>query len=100
MAGVTALPPADRCEAADYHSPVPLRYTWHLIVPAECGGLAEAPNLVQLCDSCRASVRLLTWQIANGGVRVYRPNARQLAYARLGHAGAVAAGRARDIPAP
>jgi hypothetical protein len=89
---------ATTCQAARYHSPKPLRFVWHHIFPLACGGRTEVTNLVQVCDSCHASVHLMMWQIANGGLVVDRPNAAQLTLARQGWQAAEAAGRAADIP--
>lgn len=87
-----------RCSAATYHSPKPLRYVWHLILPAVCGGTYDPSNMVELCDGCRASVMVLMGQIAAGRVTVDRPNRRQLALARQGFRLAEEAGRTGDIP--
>lgn len=91
---------ADRCDAARYHSPVPLRFVWHLILPADCGGTLDTANLVPLCDNCRASVLLMLAQITHGGLRVNRPNAGQLALARRGYILATTAGTLAKIPRP
>ena len=52
---------ASHCEASGTHSPVPLRYVWHHVQPHDAGGLTEASNLVQVCDSCHYTIHRLMW---------------------------------------
>jgi hypothetical protein len=89
---------AASCAAAVYHSPHPLRFVWHHILPEACGGLTQPGNLVSLCDSCHYSVHILLWQLANGGLAVPRPNWVQLRLARQGLVLAEDAGTAGKIP--
>jgi len=89
---------ASRCDAAGSHSPVPLRHVWHHIQPHEAGGLTEAENLVQCCDTCHYSIHRLMWQLAQGLAMDPPPRRSILALARQGYAACVAAGTVDRIP--
>lgn len=43
---------ATNCRVSANHSPVPLRFVWHHILPQVCGGQSVPENLANLCDNC------------------------------------------------
>jgi HNH endonuclease len=102
----TSLPglgPAAMCQASGSHDPLPLRFVWHHVQPAEAGGLTVASNLVQLCDSCHYSVHRLLWHLAqnelHGPVPLGPvPRRVQLALALTGFSKCMAAGTVAQIP--
>jgi hypothetical protein len=91
--------PATGCYVASVasHRPTPLRFIWHHVQPQEAGGLTEAANLIQLCDSCHYTIHRLMWYMAHSEPlpKVHR---NQLMYATKGYAACVAAGTISKIP--
>lgn len=88
---------ASQCVAAHTHSPRPLRFVWHHILPQACGGLTTTDNLAELCDSCHYSIHILMYSLSQGhalhsGGKIQRDLAHQ------GYAAAVAAGTAELMP--
>jgi hypothetical protein len=54
---------ATHCQLFARHSPQPLRYVWHHILPQACGGLTKTSNLASLCDSCHYAVHALLYDL-------------------------------------
>jgi hypothetical protein len=89
--------PAAKCELARAHTPKPLRFVWHHIVPQACGGKTELPNLIQVCDNCHYGVHRILWQLANGGITT--PGSRkQNQLAAVAYAKVQALGTTAQIP--
>jgi hypothetical protein len=93
---------ATTCTCIKRHSPTPLRYVWHHILPQVCGGKTEASNLVSLCDTAHYAIHALLY-----AHRLYGPtlppafrkaNRRHRKIAAAGYAAAVAAGTVDLIP--
>lgn len=61
---------AKRCEATKTHSPTPLRYVWHHILPQTCGGKTVAANLIEVCDNCHYGIHAILHDMAVNGGRV------------------------------
>jgi hypothetical protein len=98
------LPPvgyATNCVVSSYHSPKPIRYVWHHILPQVCGGKTEATNLVSLCDSCHYAVHALLHDLKVNGrftIALSLRNRKRAAIALSGYNQAVLAGTANLIP--
>lgn len=58
---------ATSCAVSPHHSPKPIRYVWHHILPRVCGGKTEVSNLVSLCDSCHYAVHALLHDLKVNG---------------------------------
>lgn len=93
---------ASMCECSDYHSPVPLRFVWHHILPLACGGRSTADNLIQVCDSCHYAIhRMMSDMVANNGELVeFKRFARtkRAAVAEQGYLLAKVMGTLTDMP--
>lgn len=94
--------PATKCQAANYHSPAPIRFVWHHILPQEAGGKTVADNLAQLCDSCHFATHAILYQLAHNNGQLttlakYKGTARY-ALALQGYQQAAAAGLLGKIP--
>ena len=61
---------ANKCEISQHHTPVPLRYVWHHILPQTCGGKTIAANLIEVCDNCHYGIHALLYsmKLNNGKV--------------------------------
>ena len=86
------------CVASGSHEPVPLRYVWHHVQPAEAGGQTTMSNLIEVCDSCHYSIHRLLWHLARNLDVGPVPRRAQLAFAREGYEACVAAGTVAQIP--
>lgn len=102
---VDGLGHASNCSAYGMHRPRPLRFIWHHVLPAVCGGPTNAANLVSLCDTCHYSVHALMYLLAgnagqtsaiHGWSRLGTKTQRQLAL--RGYADAVRLGTVDKIP--
>lgn len=92
---------AKDCVVSQHHSPKPLRYVWHHILPRACGGATEVGNLVSLCDSCHYAVHALLHDLkVNGHFTIPSTlrNKKRAAIALDGYQRAVAAGTVNLIP--
>ncbi len=111
MRALTTIPGfgrADHCGISASHSPQPLRFVWHHVQPAECGGKTEAGNLVQTCDSCHYTVHRLLWYLrlqAGEAINLdelhtlrHPPRRSQLEVALRGFSACTAAGTVAQIP--
>src|SRR4029077_1447055 len=50
---------ASYCQCAADHTPKPLRFVWHHILPVTCGGKSVPANLVMACDNCHYAIHSL-----------------------------------------
>lgn len=100
---------ATQCVASGTHNPKPLRYVWHHIQPRETGGLTDAANLVQVCDSCHYSIHRIMWVMAQiaqqkpvtdaqRAVITKPPRKTHYVLAGKGYEACVAAGTVAQIP--
>lgn len=90
------------CQCADYHTPVPLRFVWHHILPKVCGGASVKANLLQCCDSCHYAIHLMMGDLKhhNGELVLYKrfERSNRANWARIGYKLATEAGTADKIP--
>lgn len=105
MAGSEYIRGAGRalyCQCADYHTPVPLRFVWHHILPKVCGGRSVKANLLSCCDSCHYAIHLMMGDLKhhNGDLVVYKrfSGTNRARWAYEGYRLAVAAGVVDKIP--
>jgi hypothetical protein len=97
---------APTCIASDRHTPKPLRFVWHHVLPQVCGGKTVPDNLVSLCDCCHYTIHAILWGLkqGNGTLPAQGKVSRRLlhtqrgALALRGYAAAVAAGTVANIP--
>lgn len=50
---------AKNCAITKFHTPPPIRYVWHHILPQACGGKTKPDNLVSVCDNCHYAIHAL-----------------------------------------
>lgn len=88
------------CSISANHTPAPLRFIWHHILPKSCGGTTVAANLASLCDNCHYAIHALMYELkANGKITPSRKNGKlRMQYAQQGYDQAVAAGTVAHIP--
>lgn len=97
---IEGLGTATACSISANHTPAPLRYVWHHILPQACGGKSTLANTVMLCDSCHYAIHALLYQLKLHGKVTpnRRNNPRRIEYAQQGYSAAVAAGTVAHIP--
>ncbi len=103
MRAMLALPDGTKppgCQVRGRHSPKPLRYVWHHILPRTCGGQTVPSNLANLCDGCHYAVHLLLSELKRTGLIGPRRGNHQdrVALAQRGYDLARAAGTVAAIP--
>ena len=88
------------CSISANHTPAPLRYVWHHILPRTCGGQTVTSNLVSVCDTCHYAIHALLYQLkVTGKIKPNRRNNKlRMKYAQQGYDAAVAAGTVANIP--
>ncbi|MGV0042001.1 HNH endonuclease [Mycobacterium colombiense] len=84
------------------HTPKPLRYVWHHVLPRVCGGQTVPANLASVCDVCHYGIHVLLHELAkNGGKLVdhwHLGGTGRYEIALRGYQAAVAAGTVSKIP--
>lgn len=88
------------CSVSANHTPAPLRFIWHHVLPKSCGGATNAANLLSLCDSCHYAIHALMYQLkVNGKFTPNRKNGPlRMKYAQQGYDQAVVLGTVAHIP--
>ena len=93
---------ATNCVAAPHHTPVPLRFVFHHVLPLAAGGLTTSANLVSVCDSCHYAIHAMLYEMAtNAGelttLKKFKGTPRW-ALAAQGYTRALAAGTVGKLP--
>lgn len=88
------------CSIAASHTPAPLRFVWHHILPKGCGGASTSANLLSVCDNCHYAIHALMYQLkVSGKITPDRKNGKlRMKYAQQGYDEAVARGTVSNIP--
>lgn len=90
------------CQCAECHTPIPLRFVWHHILPKVCGGRSTKANLLSCCDSCHYGIHLMMGDLKhnNGNFVVYKrfSGTNRARWAYEGYRLAVEAGVVDKIP--
>lgn len=93
---------AAQCDAAPHHTPKPLRFVWHHILPQVCGGKSVVTNLVQVCDDCHYAIHDLLYDLAQHGGQLAQHrslmHSGRYTYALQGYNAAVSNGTVGSIP--
>jgi hypothetical protein len=93
---------AATCTCYKKHTPGALRFVWHHILPAACGGKPTVDNLVEVCDNCHYAIHALLYdlKVNNGKFVRYVKFAKTSRgkYATMGWLAAVALGTQDKIP--
>jgi 5-methylcytosine-specific restriction endonuclease McrA len=86
------------CPIVKKHSPIPLRYVKHHILPQACGGRTVVANLVTLCDTCHYAIHHLMYCLARSLPLPASHSKEHLVYAVRGYEEALALGTAHLMP--
>lgn len=90
------------CQCVGVHTPQPLRFVWHHILPKACGGRTTKTNLLSCCDSCHYAIHLMMGDLKHndGNMVLYKRfnGTNRANWAREGYQRAVDAGTVSKIP--